>query len=150
MPVSVTSEIARLENVDGERCHDKELAIKVSAMSKIRVASSSEVWLINIPGEQFNHFINNDMEGLGLSGCQEVSQDSLSQAKETSGIIQDYEDIIMKEGLEAEAFPVTRSQNRSDTTVSTPAANNILSGGREIGRHETRTITPVLENNRIR
>ena len=69
MPVSVTSEIARLENVDGERCHDKELAIRVSAMSKITLASSSEVWLINIPGEQFNHFINNDMEGLGLTGC---------------------------------------------------------------------------------
>jgi hypothetical protein len=87
MPVSVTSEIARLENVDGERCHDKELAIKVSAMSKITLASSSEVWLINIPGEQFNHFINNDMEGLGLTGCQEVFQHSLAQAKETSGII---------------------------------------------------------------
>ena len=96
MPVSVTSEIARLENKDGERCHDKELAIKVSVMSKITtLASSSEVWLINIPGEQFNHFINNDMEGLGLTGCQEVFQDSLAQAKETSGIIQDYEDIIM-------------------------------------------------------
>ena len=52
------------------------------------------------------------MEGLGLTGCQEVFQDSLAQAKETSGIIQDYEDIIKKEYLEAEAFPVTRSRNR--------------------------------------
>jgi hypothetical protein len=34
MPISVTSEIARLENVDGERCHDLELAKKVSVMSK--------------------------------------------------------------------------------------------------------------------
>ena len=32
MPISVTSEIARLENVDGERCHDLELAKKVSVM----------------------------------------------------------------------------------------------------------------------
>ena len=119
-------------------------------MSKITLASSSEVWLINIPGEQFNHFINNDMEGLGLTGCQEVFQDSLAQAKETSGIIQDYEDIIKKEHVDAEAFPVTRSRNRSDMTVSTPAANNILSGGRESAGHETRTITPVLENSRIR
>ncbi len=67
MPVSVTSEIARLENEDGERCHDKELAIKVSAMSKITLASSSEVWLISIPGEPFNHFINNDIGYLGGS-----------------------------------------------------------------------------------
>ncbi len=43
MPVSVTSEIARLENKDGERCHDKQVALKVSAMSKITLASSSEV-----------------------------------------------------------------------------------------------------------
>ena len=124
MPVSVTSEIARLENKDNERCHDKELAVKVSAMSKITLASSSEVWLVNIPGEQFNHFISNDMEGLGLTGCQEVFQDSLAQAKETSGIVQDYEEGIMKEYLDAEAFPVTRSRYRSDTTVSTPAANS--------------------------
>ena len=59
-------------------------------------------------------------------------QDSLAQAKETSGIIQDYEDIIKKEYLDAEAFPVTRSRNRSDTTVSTPAANNILSGEEKV------------------
>jgi hypothetical protein len=77
MPVSVTSEIARLENKDGERCHDKELALKVSAMSKITLASNSEVWLIiSLAGEPFNHFINNDMEGLGLTGCQEVFQES--------------------------------------------------------------------------
>ena len=43
MPVSVTSEIARLENVEGEKRFDKEMAIKVSAMSKITLASSSEV-----------------------------------------------------------------------------------------------------------
>ncbi len=57
------------------------------------------------------------MEGLGLTGCQEVFQDSLAQAKETSGIIQDYENIIKKEHLDqpyygepidSEAFPVTR------------------------------------------
>ena len=46
MPISVTSEIARLENVDGERCHDLELAKKVSVMSKITLASSLEVWHI--------------------------------------------------------------------------------------------------------
>jgi hypothetical protein len=40
MPISVTNEIARLENVDGERCHDLELAKKVSVMSKITLASN--------------------------------------------------------------------------------------------------------------
>ncbi len=34
--------------------------------------------------------------------------------------------------------------------MSTPAANNILSGGRETEGHEIRTITPVLEDSRIR
>jgi hypothetical protein len=57
MPISVTSEIARLEIDDnGERCHDLELAKKVSGMSKITLASSAEVWLINLPGEAFCHF----------------------------------------------------------------------------------------------
>ena len=66
MPISVRSEIARLENENtGERCHDFELAKKVTGMSKITLASSAEVWLINLPGEPFNHFYSNDMEGLG-------------------------------------------------------------------------------------
>ncbi len=82
MPVSITSEIARMENKDGQRCHDKDLAIKVSTMSKITLASSSEVWLINLPGEPFNHFLSNDMEGLGLTGCQGVFQESLAHKKE--------------------------------------------------------------------
>jgi hypothetical protein len=82
MPVSITSEIARMENKDGQRCHDNDLAIKVSTMSKITLASSSEVWLINLPGEPFNHFLSNDMEGLGLTGCQEVFQESLAREKE--------------------------------------------------------------------
>ncbi len=90
MPVSVTSEIARLENKDGERCHDKELALKVSAMSKITLASSSEVWLISLPGEPFNHFINNDMEGLGLTGCQEVFQESHAREKKESTARRDH------------------------------------------------------------
>jgi hypothetical protein len=49
------------------------------------------------------------MEGLGLTGCQEVFQDSLAQAKETAGIIQDCEDIIMKDhvdGYPANAYGV--------------------------------------------
>jgi hypothetical protein len=100
MPVSVTSEIARLENVEGERCFDKEMAIKVSAMSKVTLASSSEVWLINLPGETFNHFLNNDMEGLGLTGCQAVFQDSLAREGEASEIMQDHDDIAAEEQLE--------------------------------------------------
>ncbi len=42
MPMSLTNEIARLENVDGQRVHDIEIAKKVASMSKIVLASSSE------------------------------------------------------------------------------------------------------------
>ena len=126
MPVSVTSEIARLENVEGERRFDKEMAIKVSAMSKITLASSSIIWLINLPGETFNHFLNNDMEGLGLTGCQAVFQDSVARERETAEIIQNYDNIVADEPFIqsnqteldqneediVEAFPVTRSRNR--------------------------------------
>ncbi len=50
MPVSLTTEIAGLENVDGQRMHDLNMANKVAAMSKIVMASSSEVWLVNCSG----------------------------------------------------------------------------------------------------
>ncbi len=164
MPVSVTSELVRLENVEGERCFDKEMAIKMSAMSKITLASSSEVWLIHLPGEPFNHFLNNDMEGLGLTGCQAVFQDSLAREKETAGIIQDYENIVAEELLKlsikkesdqnvegmTEAFPVKRASNRSDTRILSPAANTITTGERHNREHETRAITPVLEKSKIR
>ena len=89
MPISVTSEIARLENVDGERCHDLELAKKVSVMSKITLASSAEVWLINLPGEPFNHFYSNDMEGLGLTGVQEVFLASFEEIRNESKTLVD-------------------------------------------------------------
>jgi hypothetical protein len=162
MPVSVTSEIARLENMEGERCFDKEMAIKVSAMSKVTLAS--RVWLINLRGQPFNHFLNNDMEGLGLTGCQAVFQDSLARERESSEIIQDYNDIVAEEQLKqsdlneldqnedgtAEAFPVTRSRNRSDTRILSPAANTITTGERPNREHETRAVTPVLENSEIR
>jgi hypothetical protein len=49
MPVSLTSEIARLENVDGQRVHDIEIAKTVASMSKIVLASSAETWLISCP-----------------------------------------------------------------------------------------------------
>jgi hypothetical protein len=81
MPVSLTSEIARLENVDGQRMHDLNTANKVAAMSKIVMASISEVWLVNCPGPQFNHFYNNDMEGLGINNIQEVFLNSINEMR---------------------------------------------------------------------
>jgi hypothetical protein len=79
MPVSLTSEIARLENVDGQRVHDLDTTNKVAAMSKVVMASSSEVWLVNCPGPQFSHCYNNDMEGLGVNKIQEAFINSLHQ-----------------------------------------------------------------------
>jgi hypothetical protein len=114
MPVSVTSEIARLENIDGERCHDLELAKKVSAMSKITLASSAEVWLINLPGESFNHFYSNDMEGLGLKGVQEVFLISYEDMKIQSNIIIEEIDRTNDTQITTmESFPVTRSAKRA-------------------------------------
>jgi hypothetical protein len=76
---------------------------------------------MNLPGEPFNHFLSNDMEGLGLTGCQAVFQDSLARERGTSETIQDYKDIEAEEQLRqpdpneldqnedgiAESFPVT-------------------------------------------
>ncbi len=49
-----------------------------------------------------------------------------------------------------EAFFITRTQRRADTSVSTPAANNIITGERDISGQETRTITPILDNNKLK
>ena len=116
MPISVTSEISRLENdKNGERCHDLELAKKVSGMSKITLASSAEVWLINLPGEPFNHFYSNDMEGLGLPGVQEVFLASYEEMRIQSSIIQDEGDNVELEypGI-MEFFPITRSKRKTE------------------------------------
>jgi len=90
------------------------------------------------------------MEGLGLTGCQGVFQEPLAREKEISEL--DCGDPIGNYGEPAtlDAFPITRSKLRSDTTISTPAANNIISGERDIGGQETRTISPVLEHNKLR
>jgi hypothetical protein len=152
MPISVTSEIARLENVDGESCHDLELAKKVSIMSKITLASSVEVWLINLPGEPFNHFYSNGMEGLGLN---DRSSGSLHGT------------VIM----DSISFPVTRSSRRLNPSVSetqvirnepisathadwvsihTPAAEAIVSGDRHAEEHGISSVAPVHENGTIK
>jgi hypothetical protein len=130
-------------------------------MSKITLALSSEVWLINLPGESFNNFLSNDMEGLGLTGCLEVFQESLMREREDTAARHlhfkernepDCGDPIesFDETATLEAYPITRSKLRSDTTISTPAANNIISAERDTGGQETRTITPVLEHNKFR
>ncbi len=80
MPISLTSEIARLENVDGQRVHDIETAKKVASMSKIVLASSSETWLVSC----LNHFYNNDMEGLGMNKVQEIFYNSYHEMRASS------------------------------------------------------------------
>jgi hypothetical protein len=144
MPISVTSEIARLENNNGERCHDLELARKVSGMSKITLASSAEVWLINLPGETFNHFYSNDMEGLGLKGIQEVFLASYEEMRSQSRIETDNRDNNEPEYPEImESFPITRSKRKTNNhrdkepptrneseAIHTPAGETIISGDR--------------------
>jgi hypothetical protein len=79
MPISLTSEIARLENVDGQRVHDIETAKKIASMSKIVLASGSETWLVSCPEPTFNHFYNNDMERLGMDKVQEIFHNNAIQ-----------------------------------------------------------------------
>jgi hypothetical protein len=86
-------------------------------MSKITLASSSEVWLINLPGEQFNHFLSNDMEGLGLTGCQEVFQESIARERDALTIRRKHYEKLGEldygDPVTLEAFPVTRAQPTS-------------------------------------
>jgi hypothetical protein len=157
IPISVTSEIARLENINGERQHDYEIAKKVQGMSKITLASSAEVWLINLPGEPFNHFYNNDMEGLGLIGIQEVLLESYEEIKLLSNVQGDKDEEEYE--VPMEAFPVTRSSKKSSSqtdihpdwnSIQTPAAATIISGDRHTTEHEISSVAPLNENGTIR
>ena len=131
IPISVTSEIARLENRDGERQHDQEIAMKVYAMSKITLASSAEVWLINLPGEPFNHFYSNDMEGLGLTGMQDVFlrsyEDAVVQSRNVGAKEYEIEPL--------EAFPITRSKRRSQNKDNDETAEPIRSESEDYSIH---------------
>jgi hypothetical protein len=49
-----------------------------------------------------------------------------------------------------DAFPVTRSRLRADTTITTPAANGIFSSDRTTTVHETRTISLEHENQTVK
>jgi hypothetical protein len=82
-------------------------------MSKITLASSAEVWLINLPGEPFNHFYNNDMEGLGLTGVQEVFLASFEEIRnESRSIVDESEEDAPINTVIMDTFPVTRSSRR--------------------------------------
>jgi hypothetical protein len=162
IPISVTSEIARLENKDVERQHDRDLATKVHRMSKITLASSAEVWLINLPGEPFSHFYSNDVEGLGLTGVQEVFLASYEDAKDQAKII----GVMEEENEPFEASPITRSrrlpENRDKTTepimseredysIHTPSSGTIISGNRHTTEvNGSSSVEPVLERGKIR
>ena len=164
MPISVTSEIARLENQGTERCHDLELAQKVSAMSKITLASSAEVWLINLPGEPFTHFYSNDMEGLGLKGIQEVFLASYEDMRAQTRIIGEDENSSREEVEVVEAFPVTRSRRSTPSqlqvaqtstspgwqSIHTPAGNTIVSGDRHSEEQGMSSVAPLNENGTIK
>jgi hypothetical protein len=80
-------------------------------MSKITLASSAEVWLINLSGEPFNHFYSNDMEGgLGLTGVQEVFLAYYEEIRSESRIIKDEsEEDLPVSNVIMDSFPVTRS-----------------------------------------
>ena len=165
MPISVTSEIARLENdKNGDRCHDLELAKKVSGMSKITLASSAEVWLVNLPGEPFNHFYSNDMEGVGIAGVQEIFLASYEQIRNRSRIIvEEYDDVEQEDPEIMESFPITRSKRKTNNhrdkelptrseydAIHTPAGEKIVSGDRHSEEQGMSSVAPVHEHGTIR
>ncbi len=113
-------------------------------MSKITLASSSEVWLVNLPGDPFNHFLSNDMEGLGLMGRKAVFQESLVREMDATAQMDNHDADTFQAVPETrsrdrdemfqavpetrsrdrdetlDAFPMTRSRVRVDTTITTP------------------------------
>jgi hypothetical protein len=133
-------------------------------MSKITLASSAEVWLINLPGEPFTHFYSNDMEGLGSKGIQEVFLASYEDMRAQTRIIGEDENSSREEVEVVESFPVTRSRRSPPSqlqvaqtsmspesqSIHTPAGNTIVSGDRHSEEQGMSSVAPLHENGTIR
>jgi hypothetical protein len=134
------------------------------------------VWLINLPGESFNHFYSNDMEGLGLTGVQEVFLTSYGDMRIQSRIITEEIERTNDTPVPMESFPVTRSTKRARSqlqvpqgsdessamsrdqlqvaqgisSIYTPAGETIVSGDRLTEEHGMSSVAPLHENGTIR
>ncbi len=128
-------------------------------MSKIVLASSSETWLVSCPGPTFNHFYNNNMEGLGMDKVQEIFYNSYHEMR-ASSIARNQPNETAESQLfiaeHAESFPITRSSRNSNregadsSNISTPAAESIISGQRHIDNHSSSSVSPQISNGRIK
>ena len=117
------------------------------------------------PGEAFNHFYSNDMEGLGLTGVQEVFLASYNEIKIQSRIIVEEQDDYVPEYQEImDAFSATRAKRKasnqrdkdqSPSTLSesdaihTPAGETVVSGERHSEEHGMSSVAPVHEHGTI-
>jgi hypothetical protein len=83
-----------------------------------------------------------------------VFQESLAREKNevTSRKRQYKHDGELDQGqpITLEAFSVTRSKSRADTSVSSPVANSIVTGERSSDGYQRGTIIPVSENQRVK
>ncbi len=57
IPISVVGEIARQENVDGERVYDRKVVSSIEGLSRIVLAQDAEMLLISINGQRIDEFI---------------------------------------------------------------------------------------------
>jgi hypothetical protein len=125
------------------------------------------------------HFYSNGMEGLGLTGVQEVFLASFEEIKNESRIIRDEsEEDLPVNTVIMDSIPVTRSSsrlgNRKDpqinpsvsesqvirneasathadwVSIQTPAAEAIVSGDRPSEEHGISSVAPVHENGTIK
>ncbi len=135
IPVSIAGEIARLENINGDRRYDDEMLRSVEGLSKIILAKDAEMWLLNIPSHRINEFVSTNHQGLNEAQSMEVIQytlDKFRNSKANRTILErEITEVVEADHQEQPVMlPITRSRrdasNSMESNIDTPAANSIV------------------------
>ncbi len=112
MPLSLVPELSRLENDEGVRSHDLDIARKVDALSKIVLPSSAQVWLVNLAHFSVTKLFTIMEEGPGLDEVEQTFRESLHNLFETMEQKNDWQE----HNESVEALVATRSRKRAAET----------------------------------
>jgi hypothetical protein len=151
MPLSLVPELTRLENSEGVRSHDLDIARKVDDLSKIVLPSSAQVWLVNLVHFSVIKVLTIMKEGAGLDEVERTFRESLHNLFETT----EQEDDWLEHNATIEALATTRSRKRTVETegeqeqseaVLTPA-HGALTRARSTA--DKQMVVPTLERRRL-
>jgi hypothetical protein len=149
MPLSLVSELSRLENSGGAQTHDLDVARKVDTLSKIVFPSSAQVWLVNLAQFAITKILIIMEEGAGLDEVERTFRESLLNLQDMMEQKDDWYD----HNTTVELLATTRSKKRTVDNGNEQAESVLTPTHRTITRSrstaERQMVVPTLERGRI-